>query len=210
MKSADAFPNKVNSILARHGRSLAGCRKILDFGCGSGRLLRNLPSATEAEIWGVDLDGAAIGFCRASFPFGTFLESQEFPDGTLPEASFDLIYAFSVLTHLDERHQDVWLAEWRRVAAPGAMLLVTYKNEQLLERSNYVSSELDRARAEILDKGIAFRATGYWHAHFPDFYQGAFHSDEYVRAHWGKYFSIRELIPAGPAFAQNLAVMRND
>ena len=181
--------------------------RILDFGCGSGRLLRNLPSRTNAEIWGVDLDAAAIKFCRKSLRFGRYAVSTEYPDGSLPESSFDLIYAFSVLTHLDEMHQDAWLAEWSRILRPGGVLIVTYKNEGLLRKSNYEPEDMERFAAALRRDGIFFLDTGYWRGQFPDFYQGAFHTDGYVAEHWGRFIPVVKQVPFG-AFAQCVAVMR--
>lgn len=208
MQSATTFPEKANTILARFGRQLDQFEMILDFGCGSGRLIRNLPAFTDAKLYGVDLDEEAIAFCRQNLPFGEFHVSQEYPHGLFCNGSMDFLYAFSVLTHLDEAHQDAWLAEWGRIVRPGGILFVTYKNEELLRKSNYTEDAIAEAREVMTHSGIYFRSSGYWKGQFPDFYQGAFHTDDYVRNHWGQVFNVLDLVPPGPVFAQSLGVLQ--
>ena len=93
--------------------------RILDAGCGTGRNL--VEYAALGDIRGVDPSPDAIEFCRmrgldAVEQAG--LEALPFPD-----ASFDLILATDVIEHI-ERDGDA-LRELRRVAAPGARLLLT-------------------------------------------------------------------------------------
>ena len=45
------------------------------------------------------------------------------------DGQFDLVYAFSVFTHLTERMQHEWIAEVRRVLAPGGLLLFSTKGD---------------------------------------------------------------------------------
>src|SRR5262249_14848680 len=45
------------------------------------------------------------------------------------DASFDLVYAFSVFTHLPESLQLAWMGELRRVLRPGGYLLISLHGE---------------------------------------------------------------------------------
>ena len=77
-------------------------RRVLDFGCGAGRVLRHFSTDAESgEFWGCDIDGASIDWCRANLspPF-RFFRNDELPPLPHPDQSFDLIYAMSVFTHL--------------------------------------------------------------------------------------------------------------
>lgn len=205
LRSAVTGTQIVDDLLKRAGTSLSARRRILDFGCGSGRILRNFPSATDAEIWGVDLDEEAIEFCAASFPFGHFAVSGEYPDGRLPPNYFDMILAVSVLTHLDEEHQDRWLAEWRRIAAPGCVLLVSFKDEERLRQRAHPDTPSHVATLE--SHGYVFIRSKYWNGNFPAFYNDAFHSNQYVAMHWSRFFEI-VAIAKGAMDRQNVAIMR--
>jgi cyclopropane fatty-acyl-phospholipid synthase-like methyltransferase len=77
-----------------------GVMKILDFGCGAGRVTRWLCAAfPEAEISVTDLRESDREFCAKNFPVtawpsGTDIDALQAPD------RYDLIWAGSVLTHL--------------------------------------------------------------------------------------------------------------
>ena len=97
----------------------AGGARILDAGCGTGRNLAEFGRLGTAQ--GVDPSPQAIEFCRrrglAEVEAGG-LEALPFADG-----AFDLILATDVLEHVER--DDVAASELRRVAAPGALLVVT-------------------------------------------------------------------------------------
>jgi len=85
-------------------RPLRG-RSILDFGCGYGRLARLMYYfANVDDLVGVDPWDESIRLCHQAGMGDNFLLSDYLPR-SLPvgERRFDLIFAFSVLTHLSER-----------------------------------------------------------------------------------------------------------
>jgi len=96
-----------------------GANRILDAGCGTGRNLAEFGVLGAAR--GVDPSPAAIEFCRRRGLTGVSeagIEELPFDDG-----AFDLILATDVLEHVER--DDLAAAELRRVAAPGAVLVVT-------------------------------------------------------------------------------------
>jgi SAM-dependent methyltransferase len=93
--------------------------QVLDAGCGTGRNLAEFGRLGTAR--GVDPSRQAIEFCRRrglGEVEAAGIESLPYADGT-----FDLILATDVLEHVER--DDVAATELRRVAAPGALLLVT-------------------------------------------------------------------------------------
>lgn len=92
---------------------------ILDAGCGTGRNL--VEFARLGRVQGVDSSEEAVAFCRRRGLGGVLhapLEQLPFADGR-----FGLILATDVIEHLDDERRA--LGELRRVAAPGARLVVT-------------------------------------------------------------------------------------
>ena len=50
--------------LEENGFSIGGAKRILEFGCGVGRMIRHLPEiALNAELWGVDINAEHIRWC---------------------------------------------------------------------------------------------------------------------------------------------------
>jgi len=104
--------------LLRRTRTPSGAR-MLDAGCGTGRNL--IEYGRLGTVTGVDFSAEAIDFCRRRGLQGASqgrLEALDFE-----AASFDLILATDVLEHLQD--DLAAMRELRRVAAPGARLLVT-------------------------------------------------------------------------------------
>jgi SAM-dependent methyltransferase len=102
-----------------HRAGLPERPRVLDAGCGTGRNLAEFGRLGTAR--GVDPSPQAIAFCRRR-GLGDVaeagLEALPFADG-----AFDLILATDVLEHVER--DDVAASELRRVAAPGALLVVT-------------------------------------------------------------------------------------
>lgn len=109
----------VASLLARHGGSL---RRVLDVGCGTGAMLRDLSARISVAV-GLDAEPLALAYCRrrglgrlaagsaVALPFG---------DGT-----FDACLCLDVLYHRGVASDARALAECRRVLRPGGLLVVT-------------------------------------------------------------------------------------
>ena len=74
--------------------------RILDFGCGHGRVLRHIVAEwPEAEVWACDLDPDAVQFCQQEFNVRGLLSATDPAALELPR--FDLIWVGSVFSHLE-------------------------------------------------------------------------------------------------------------
>ncbi len=106
-------------------------RAILDFGCGSGRLLAGLHAEDSSrELFGCDVHPALTSWARENLPRSiTVLDSSLRPPLPLPDCRIDLLLAVSVFTHLRLETQRLWAAEFRRLLKPGGGLLVTLHGE---------------------------------------------------------------------------------
>ena len=113
-------------ILKSSSFEINGGKKILDFGCSSGRMIRCLkPYSDENEIWGTDISADHIYWASKylnppfHFAVNTTLAHLPFED-----KYFDLIYAGSVFTHIDNLNE-TWLLEMRRVLSDRGLLYIT-------------------------------------------------------------------------------------
>jgi ubiquinone/menaquinone biosynthesis C-methylase UbiE len=114
------------SILAASDCVLRPGDRVLDFGCGAGRMIRHLRSFAETtEIWGTDISAEHILWCKRNLspPF-RFATTTKVPHLPFEDRSFRLIYCGSVFTHIDDL-ADAWLLELSRILTPDGRLYVT-------------------------------------------------------------------------------------
>ena len=121
--------------------------RILDFGCGCGRVLRHWRDLGGVEIYGTDYQHRLIEECRRVVPFARLSVNKLEPPLPFADAFFDLVYSFSVFTHLDERQQLLWRDEIRRVLKPGGVLVMSTQGLPFMDRMN----PAERARFEAGD-----------------------------------------------------------
>lgn len=77
--------------------------KVLDYGCGWGRMLRLMPYFAKVEnIYGVDPTKKSIELCQDYNVPATTKIIPELPENIPFDEKFDLIYAYSVFTHMND------------------------------------------------------------------------------------------------------------
>ena len=161
-------------------------KRVLDFGCGSGRVLRHfLDEAEVAELHGCDIDAGSIAWLEETLspPLQVFRNGEE-PGLPLPDDHFDLIWATSVFSVLTDTWSG-WACELHRVLREGGLLLATFVGEG---GSEFV------AREPWDDNRIGMNVLAYaasWDIGGPM----VLHSPWWIREHWGRAFDIVELRP---------------
>ncbi len=113
-------------IITKHHKDIRSCDRILDFGCGWGRIIRFFLKDIEPEgLWGIDCYEEAITICRKSNLRCNFESIDVMPPTHLPDDFFDAIYLYSVFSHLSEEAHMAWLLEFRRILKPGGIVIAT-------------------------------------------------------------------------------------
>ena len=136
----------IRTALDRAGVPFNSVEAVLDFGCGCGRVLRRWHNL-DARVCGTDVNSSAVAWCRTHLPFAEVSVNAPVPPLMYGDASFDLVYGLSVLTHLSVESQFAWLDELRRVLRPGGYLLLTLHGESSVdklreeERSTYANGD---------------------------------------------------------------------
>lgn len=125
------------NILDEAGYVWESGQRALEFGCASGRMIRWLyPFSKKCEIWGVDINANNLVWCQQflSPPF-KFLTTTRLPHLPFEDRFFNLIYAGSVFTHIDDL-ADAWLLELRRILKPSGKLYVTIHDNNTIQALN--------------------------------------------------------------------------
>lgn len=193
----------IESSLVKVNRNMREFQSILDFGCGCGRTLMWFANrASDHSLYGTDIDSDAISWCRDNLRFGSFEVNSALPPLDYPSDKFDLVYAISVLTHLDEDYQFRWLSELKRIVKPKGILLATVHGQ-------YCWKDLPpEPMATIQEHGFVFVPVGAWKGVFPDWYQLTFHTQGYVEERFAEYFKVLDYVPRGLNNHQDMIVLQ--
>jgi SAM-dependent methyltransferase len=203
----------LKTILRDLGFAPEELRTILDFGCGSGRLLRGfLLDDADRRLTGADHNEVLIQWASSHFPPSvSFVRNDLHPPLPLCGESFDLVYLVSVFTHLSLQCQQAWLAEFRRILARGRPLVVTLHGLQVL----------DLYRRGNPDAYRKIMANGYWSGgagtegsnsyatfHMPDFAQNVLFKDWHIVAYLPGGRANSRHIPGSFSHTQDVWVLR--
>jgi len=146
VESGQAAAATIRVALGRHGVQLDEVAMLLDFGCGCGRVLRHWQDLAGTEVHAAEPNEQLASWCERNLPFALVLRSSPLPPLPYETDAFDVVYAISVFTHLEEGPQLLWMTELVRVIRPGGLLLLTVHGDRYLNR-------LEAAERREYDKG---------------------------------------------------------
>lgn len=177
--------------------------KILDWGCGPGRIVRHLPEFTgeKCEIYGTDYNRQSIVWCSRNLKSIKFNHNSLVAKLPYPDNYFDAIYGLSIFTHLSEQMHFEWAAELMRIIKPNGILFVTTQGEV------YKTKLLEKER-ELFENGrIVVRGkVKEGHRTF-----SAFHPKEFMQSLFGEA-TVAEHIELEPStqnpFPQDIWIIK--
>jgi len=165
---------------------LAGLRdgmRLIDLGCGSGRLATVLAKQTEIRYHGIDIISDLLTYARSISPRNyifTQVEKIEIPDYN---ENADVICAFSLFTHLLHEETFAYLQEVHRVLKPGGVLVFSFIEfampshwtvfESTLSQSKngtraHLNVFIERPAIEVWAKHLGFKIERYIDGHMGD------------------------------------------
>lgn len=211
---------ELEGLLEELGRPLSSFESVCDFGAGTGRVLLQL-ERSPARLSARDVDSAAMAWLRTNHPHVDAVGIGAAPPVATPDGAFDLIYALSVFTHLNEDSQHAWLRELRRLLRPDGIAVLTVHGPTLYDahrtgRRGGLHPEGIEAlgrRSTLRDEGFVFQAyeRSPWNrwklrGTEPD-YGLAFHSPGYIRRAWAETFEVLDVLPARLNWRQDAVVL---
>lgn len=134
------------------GGVLAGAR-VVDVGCGDGRLARTLVEAGAASAVGVECSPRQLAKARALAPMAGVRVVEGVGEALpLPDASADIVVFFNSLHHIPAAVMGRALAEAARVLVPGG---VVYACEPVAEGDFYALCRKVDDEAEVRAQALA-------------------------------------------------------
>ena len=206
-QGASAFVKLELALQKVVGKGYDAYPRILDWGCGCGRVTRYFRDLDGVTIHGTDIDASNVEWCAEHYPFGEFTSCKPDPPTPYADGAFDLIFGISVMTHLGERDRNAWLAELDRISADGAIVLLTVQGVAALCRSRVETETLIRFRQNgslDVDKSLAAEDLSVE----GDRYIDCFLSEAYIRHRWQDAFDVLDVLPAYIGNVQDLVVLR--
>lgn len=176
----------IAGILERNGVRLGEMARILDFGCGCGRVVRRW-ATLPADVHGSDYNRDAVRWCSRKLAFATFGVNALQPPLAYADGQFDLVYALSVFTHLPEPLLSGWREELRRVIRPGGWLIVSTHGEAFLPQLSHAQQEEFRSDGAVV---IDDRAAGTNRC-------GVYFSEHYIRQRFAQGFEVEDFVRQG-------------
>ena len=185
----------------------ASPRRLLDFGCGSGRLLRGLIEVCgHGDLWGCDIHDESIRWLEENLsPPCHVFRCEESPPLPVPDRYFDVVVAYSVFTHITDAWSS-WLLELHRVLKEGGVLVATFLGTPMYDMIVGETPSEDEVGMNVLLEGQSWDLGGPM----------VIHSPWWVREHWGRAFEILRLdvagfaSPADRGWGQGVVVMKKN
>jgi SAM-dependent methyltransferase len=191
----------IRDAAARHSRVLEDVERMLDFGCGCGRVIRHWSGLDGPEIHGSDFNRRLVDWCRSNLRFAQFSVNGLRPPLLHEGNAFGVVYAVSVFTHLSRELEREWIDELSRILEPGGLLLLTTHGEEYVDRLR-----ADERRAyedgEVVVRWPRVAGTNLC---------TTFHPEAYVRARLAPGLDLLEFTPGAGTVGsrrQDLAVFR--
>ena len=155
-RQSRAFYVRLCERFKRHSDTLLGEARVLDFGCGWGRLTRFLARDVPAErLHGCDPVDHILAVCRGNGVPATLALSDFVPLRLPFDERFDLAYAFSVFTHLSEPAHLACLGALHDSLRPDGILVATVRPVDYVRLSPALQPlvrELERTESQLAAK----------------------------------------------------------
>lgn len=211
------FGNKISSNILDAAASVGGFQqgmRILEFGCGVGRIVMPLYYRHKLPTDCCDVSPWCIGFIKRQVPGANPVKTENLPPLPYQNATFDFVYSVSVWTHLPLDLQWPWLREINRILKPGGYALIStsgfralrYRREQRKQKGWRGVTD-DDLRLE----GCIYKPSDPKnHDGVEGEYGYVAHDPAALPSNWGRLFDFIETREAAILSMQDLSILRKN
>ena len=220
------FYQEIKRYAAKLHIPLQSNTRVLDFGCGWGRVIRFFfKDLIHTNLYGIDIVPEMINTCVSTVGYGNYSQlNQPNPPTIFSNDSFDIIYAYSVFSHLSEPIHLEWLEEFFRILKPGGMLIVTTRPRRWIDvcktlrdqpirnphQDGLANSFQDHESAFLdYDNGkVLYSPVGGGEVCDASFYGETLIPQTYVEQVWSKHFIFRDFVDDPSIIPQAIIVVQ--
>jgi SAM-dependent methyltransferase len=136
LNQGKAFYAKAKQRFEAHSAVTLDDSRVLDFGCGWGRLTRFFARDVSAgSLYGCDPVEEILDVSRQLRVPATFARCEFVPERLPFDERFDLVFSFSVFTHIAEAAHEASLRAIHAAMKPGGILIVTVRSPAYLKHN---------------------------------------------------------------------------
>jgi SAM-dependent methyltransferase len=188
-ESGEITSGWIRKILLANGLDIASFERILDFGSGCGRVIRYWKDLSGPVLSGADYNPYLVRWCRHNLAFADFQRVAHLKPLLYDDETFDLIYSYSVFTHLDLDSQRFWIDELQRLLRPGGFMYLTLRGPRYAEvLTPEERQRFDAGELVVQEEGVSGSNACLAH-----------HPEPYVREQLAPQLSIVDLVPSDEA-----------
>lgn len=203
LRQSKDFYVKVKDRYRRYGAVDLPDSSVLDFGCGWGRLTRFFARDVQpGRLCACDPVEDILEVCRSTRVPARLARSDFLPRALPFEDRFDLVFSFSVFTHISETAHEACLDAIHAAMRAGGVLVVTIRPPAYLHQSPLAAPLLDKLGSDPLAAlarpRYLFAAHGADPGH-PQYQGGEMTYGEtvislpYVRERWSPRFELLDV-----------------
>jgi 2-polyprenyl-3-methyl-5-hydroxy-6-metoxy-1,4-benzoquinol methylase len=201
------------ALSEKYGKRITNESSIMDFGCGWGRIIRFfLKDLDPSRLYGLDCYREMIDICKKQNLNCNFEAIDPMPPVKYQNETFDIIYLYSVFSHLSEDVHLAWLKEFCRILKPEGILIATTRPIEFIDycrtlAQNSKVNEWERGSViAFVDPEEAYKnyregkfvhcPTGGGGVLDKSFFGETCISEKYVNTTWSSYFRNIAFLPS--------------
>lgn len=203
---------KIKKSIEKYGHQMGPGYRAYEMGCATGRVIRHfLCQEKGLDLWASDINSNHADWLSKYLKGVKAFQNHSLPHLPFEDRFFDLVYAFSVFTHIDA-FDTAWLMELHRIMKKGGIAYLTTHSEHtwsiMDENTPIYHAMLSHPdfNPEMLKSEMPHQKLIY-HWNSGCYGANVFYHTDYIVNVWGSYFEILDIVKEG-CLCQEVIILR--